>query len=317
MSHGVTLFNILKNHMVTSLDCENAWNEYLSHLPESTYSSRYIRINPKLTGKVPTLDETGEMIPLQAKVQSILKHDERIKKLALQLIASTFYFQLLTPISEKTDGGFEAEVSRQYGVLASNRYTRGSERGKSGPVDRAPPDLKDLSRTATLKQYSDPSRGFGFFARKESTTGVEPASQQSVAPAAPVTASKAANSPPSAKPIAKHAFRALLWPVRARAESNNSGAVPQSINSLPQDRQFYQVDPVENARYQQWITGLQASTDRVVNTVTEGESLVARYSPGVYELPVNSVYELLGDCVPASASEMGAASAQMSSINQQ
>lgn len=109
VSHGLMLFNILKNHMATSLDCEHAWNDYLSHLPESTYSSRYFRINPELTGKVPTLDETGEMIPLQTRVQSILRHDERIKKLALQLITSTFYFQLLTPISEKADGGFQAE----------------------------------------------------------------------------------------------------------------------------------------------------------------------------------------------------------------
>lgn len=100
VSHGLMLFNILKNHMATSLDCEHAWNDYLSHLPESTYSSRYFRINPELTGKVPTLDETGEMIPLQTRVQSILRHDERIKKLALQLITSTFYFQLLTPISK-------------------------------------------------------------------------------------------------------------------------------------------------------------------------------------------------------------------------
>lgn len=113
VSHGMSLVNIVKNHMATSLNCERAWDEFLDHLPRNIAHSRFIRINPELSGKVPELDDVQSMIPLQQNVGIVLARDPRLRgrvhNTAMRLFATLFYFHPTSPIAVTSDGRFETE----------------------------------------------------------------------------------------------------------------------------------------------------------------------------------------------------------------
>lgn len=107
VSHGMTLFNILKKNMETALNCDRIWEDYFASvatkLQPGTTTSRYHRINPRLEGEVPALDEKDKMGQVRRSARAALLKDHAVERIARQLLASTFYFQLAS-ISDEQDG---------------------------------------------------------------------------------------------------------------------------------------------------------------------------------------------------------------------
>lgn len=106
VSHGMNLLNILKKNMETALDCERIWDDFFASVATSLQhgtTSRYHRINPRLEGEIPALDEKDKMGQVRRAARAALLKDHAIERIARQLLASTFYFQLAS-ISDEQDG---------------------------------------------------------------------------------------------------------------------------------------------------------------------------------------------------------------------
>ena len=105
LSHGMSLMKIAKDHIEDSLDCEKTWCEYVSLLSANASSSRFVRYNIALTEDPPTLDDLHSMKRLQDYVRTQLSNDSfRLKKLAMQLMATSFYFET-SRIQQFTENG--------------------------------------------------------------------------------------------------------------------------------------------------------------------------------------------------------------------
>ena len=103
--------NLLKLAMDTissTLDSQKTWETYMEVLnPPNHHRHRYVRLNPKLTEDPPPLDQVDQMIRLQGIVRQQTMNDERIKELAIQLIATSFYFEKIGQMQEASGGGYE------------------------------------------------------------------------------------------------------------------------------------------------------------------------------------------------------------------
>jgi hypothetical protein len=77
--------------------------------PTSHHRQRYVRLNPKLTEDPPALDEVDKMIHIQGIVRSQMMNDDRIRQVALQLTATSFYFEKTGQLEPMPDGGFEVK----------------------------------------------------------------------------------------------------------------------------------------------------------------------------------------------------------------
>lgn len=104
-SHGKALYKIAVDHIASALDSEKAWHSYMNVLqPPSNYRSKYIRINPQLNEDPPRLDDVERMSYIQDMVREILISDDKIQKVALRLIASSFYFEKSQSADVISDG---------------------------------------------------------------------------------------------------------------------------------------------------------------------------------------------------------------------
>lgn len=103
-SHGKSLYKIAVDHIASALDSERTWHSYISVLqPPSSHTIRYVRLNPQLNEDPPGLDEVDQMSYIQDKVRKELRSDNRIRRVALQLIASSFYFERSHPVEFSHD----------------------------------------------------------------------------------------------------------------------------------------------------------------------------------------------------------------------
>ena len=94
VSQFKALYRIADYHIASALDSEKAWHSYMSVLqPPSNHREKYIRVNPQLNENPPRLDEVERMSYIQEMVREMLCSDDRIQKVALRLIASSFYFE--------------------------------------------------------------------------------------------------------------------------------------------------------------------------------------------------------------------------------
>jgi len=109
VSHGKALFKIAKNLIGSSLNSERIWEDYLGRIPDRVKQDRFIRINPELSGEVPALDEVPKMKTLQGTVRSKLAGNPIIEQVANRLIASSFCFDVIGPLSEKGNGCIVAQ----------------------------------------------------------------------------------------------------------------------------------------------------------------------------------------------------------------
>ena len=105
LAHGKALIKIAVDHIASALDSEKAWHAYMNVLqPPSNHRAKYIRFNPQLSEDPPRLDEVESMSYLQEVVREKLSSDGRIQKVALRLIASSFYFEKSQSVELAPDG---------------------------------------------------------------------------------------------------------------------------------------------------------------------------------------------------------------------
>ena len=108
INHGKQLLKIAMDHVASTLDSERVWNEYIDVLNLSSRNvHRYVRLNPDLLEDPPALDQVDKMKYIQDIVRRKMRGDERIGQVALQLIATSFYFEKTGQIDALSDGGFE------------------------------------------------------------------------------------------------------------------------------------------------------------------------------------------------------------------
>ncbi|KAK8075762.1 hypothetical protein PG997_010425 [Apiospora hydei] len=109
-THGRQLYSILRNNMQQTLDCERSWNEFFDNMvtalsTTSFTTSRFRRLNPDV-GTIPALDEKDKIDDLRRRAQESLRRDRsRIQDVARQLVASSFYFELLPIDTEPENDG--------------------------------------------------------------------------------------------------------------------------------------------------------------------------------------------------------------------
>lgn len=110
LSHGKSLYKIAKNHIATSLDSETTWETYMNILqPPPIQRSRYVRLNLQLAEDPPKLDELHQMKYIQDLTRDRFSDDGRIRRVALQLIASSFYFEKSAPAESIGDHAFRCK----------------------------------------------------------------------------------------------------------------------------------------------------------------------------------------------------------------
>lgn len=94
VSHHKSLYKMARERIASCLDPEKTWDNYISVLqPRTIDRQRYVRLNPQLSDEPPRLDEVHRMIPLQKLVRERWRDDPKIRQVAFQLIASSFYFE--------------------------------------------------------------------------------------------------------------------------------------------------------------------------------------------------------------------------------
>lgn len=126
VSHGKSLYKIAIDHIASALDSEKTWLSYMNVLqPPSSHEMRYVRFNPPLDEDPPRLDKVEDMTYLQEIVRENLDSDVRIQRVALQLIASSFYFEKSTALLIEQDGSIKFKgmvwIRR---ILDSSHFTK-------------------------------------------------------------------------------------------------------------------------------------------------------------------------------------------------
>ena len=104
-SYARSLSRIAADHIASALDSEKAWHSYMTVLsPPSSHRAKYVRLNPQLNEDPPRFDEVERMPYIQEKVREMSGSDSRIQKLALRMIASSFYFEKSQAVELATNG---------------------------------------------------------------------------------------------------------------------------------------------------------------------------------------------------------------------
>ena len=109
-AYGKSLYKIAVDHIQASLDSEKAWETYMSVLqPPREYRSRFVRINPPLDEDPPPLDDVGRMQYIQELVREQIRNDKQIQQVALQLVASCFYFERSAAVEALSDKSYQCK----------------------------------------------------------------------------------------------------------------------------------------------------------------------------------------------------------------
>ena len=105
ISHHKALYRIAMDHIASALDSEKTWHSYMNVLqPPSNHRAKYIRLNPQLNQDPPRLDEVERMSYIQDVIREMLNSDDKIPKVALRMIASSFYFEKSQSVELALDG---------------------------------------------------------------------------------------------------------------------------------------------------------------------------------------------------------------------
>lgn len=108
LNHAKNLLKIAMDHIASSLDSEKTWENYLEILnPASPHRCRYVRLNPRLTEDPPPLDDVDRMLDIQGTVRASMLNDDRVRQVAMQLIATSFYFEKTGQQETLAEGGLE------------------------------------------------------------------------------------------------------------------------------------------------------------------------------------------------------------------
>lgn len=95
------------------LDTEVEWQTFrdaaVTDNENAIDADRYIRLNPDLGGKPPSLDDKAQMKNLRNSVHQSLQSDEGkllVQRIAHRLIASCFYLERSGTVSDDATGAF-------------------------------------------------------------------------------------------------------------------------------------------------------------------------------------------------------------------
>lgn len=109
-SHGKSLYKMAIDLKTSALDSEKTWETYMSILqPKSIDQPRYVRLNPKLDEEPPRMDEVHRMEDIKGVVRERWRCSQEIRKVAHQLIASSFYFEKSAPMESTADQIFRCK----------------------------------------------------------------------------------------------------------------------------------------------------------------------------------------------------------------
>jgi len=195
--------------------------------------------------------------------------------------------------SDETGKPLTKYITAHRGLSPSNsyHYVRGSRRVRVHTPKWVPPDLQATASISDLRQYADPLATFGSdvvdarpFESLSTSQGITPMTggDQFVPVVRPPF--PAPEQTKSATSIARRAFRALLWPVRARTPKQTypmAPYYPPPIVSAPNfGGAYYQVDSRENEVYQHWVASLQTASSA---SYTDA-GLFANSPQGIFEM---------------------------------
>jgi hypothetical protein len=104
-SHGKSLLKIAIDHIASALDSEKVFQNYMSIIPfTGDHRLRYVRINPQLSEDPPRLDEVDRLSYIQAVVRGQMAESPQVKKVARQLVATSFFFEKAEAAKIDIDG---------------------------------------------------------------------------------------------------------------------------------------------------------------------------------------------------------------------
>lgn len=110
LSHGKSLYKIATNHIASALDSQKAWDTYISILqPPSEHMKRFVRLNPQLRKDPPDLDDVDQIQHIKSTVRTQMATNGQIPRLALQLVASCFYFEKSAAAELQSDNSYECK----------------------------------------------------------------------------------------------------------------------------------------------------------------------------------------------------------------
>ena len=109
-AYGKSLYKIAVDHIQASLDSEKAWDTYMNVLqPPREYRSRFVRINPALDEDPPRLDDVDRMQHIQSLVREQIRKDSQVSQVALQLVATCFYFERSPAVDTLSDNSYQCK----------------------------------------------------------------------------------------------------------------------------------------------------------------------------------------------------------------
>ena len=110
LSHGKSLLKIAIDHIASALDSEKAWKTYMEILqPPRDDRARFVRLNPQLKDAPPSLEDVECVQSIKNVVRKQMTGSERIAQLALQLVASCFYFEKSGAVELQPDDSYECQ----------------------------------------------------------------------------------------------------------------------------------------------------------------------------------------------------------------
>lgn len=86
-------FSRLFRALMRSFDGEKAWKDFMNATPEQ-HRHRYHRLNLKLAGPEPDIDDISSMQWLKSQAQNYLRTSPNLKLIRESIFASIFYFEL-------------------------------------------------------------------------------------------------------------------------------------------------------------------------------------------------------------------------------
>jgi hypothetical protein len=132
------------------LNCERLWNKFYENLvlnQSDDEKARYRRVNPTIGRDPPALDEKKEIERLQVDVQRYFQTMENklvVDDIALQLIASTFYF-------ERKDSVPTVDVAGDH-LFRGRLHTRQPILTEAGKISNRLKDVTTRNRTSLLSE---------------------------------------------------------------------------------------------------------------------------------------------------------------------
>ena len=119
-SHGKSLVKIAIDHIASALDSEKVFQNYMSILPcTEEHRLRYVRINPKLAEDPPHLDDVHRLPYIQEVVRGQMAESQEIKRVAKQLVATSFFFEKAEAAKIDIDGSVLSYGARSYSCVLS------------------------------------------------------------------------------------------------------------------------------------------------------------------------------------------------------